>query len=136
MFSHKYNAGFSVLKFSETSHASLQTLLLADQNNIEAVTMINWPSIRLVTLDLTGTVFMFRKAPFVQYGETASIYGYEMDQKTLRKAFSHAWKDQNKNDPHFGAVSGSGSEKWWKKLVHETMKGDDSHEIKKMKCVS
>lgn len=80
------------------------------------------PLPRLLTLDLTGTVFRFRKAPFVLYREIAGNYGVSCDSEDIKRGFFASWSRLNKQYPHFGAKT-LGGKNWWLKLVHETMKG-------------
>ena len=78
--------------------------------------------IRLITLDLTGTVFRFRSPPFSIYNEVAAKRGLKSDDKAMKAAFYAAWKQQNKENPHFGALGRSDSKQWWIDVVHNTMK--------------
>ena len=79
--------------------------------------------LRLLTLDLTGTVFRFRKPPFVQYQEMAAAYGVDTDVDNVRKGFLTAWKTLNKSFPHFGSTTHGDSRTWWHELVHDVMRG-------------
>ena len=80
--------------------------------------------LRLLTLDLTGTVFRFRKPPFVSYQEMAAAYGVDTDLDKIRNGFLGAWKTLNASFPHFGSTTHGDSKAWWHSLVHDVMKGD------------
>jgi len=78
---------------------------------------------RLVCLDLTGTVFRFRKSPVATYKEVAGHYGLNVQENDIKRGFGQAWMRLSKEFPHFGGAHHKDSRRWWKDLIHDTMKG-------------
>ena len=86
--------------------------------------------LRLVTLDLTGTVFRFRKPVFEEYSEVAAaLHGVQCDPLQVKKAFFAAFKSWNKREPNFAGDKealerkGQASKAWWVGVVQDTFKG-------------
>ena len=62
--------------------------------------------IRLVTLDMVGTVIRFSRPPVVQYQEVAAAHGYNnIDLDKLGASFKHQWISMNRDFPHFGSTT-------------------------------
>lgn len=81
-------------------------------------------SLRLITLDLTGTVYRFTKPPFLQYQETAKEYNVIVSENEIKQAFKTNWSKMNEKHPHFGSTTHHDSMNWWTDLVHGTFKGE------------
>ena len=78
--------------------------------------------IRLVTLDMVGTVIRFRQPPVAHYQRVAASHGHELDLKPLAASFKHQWVSMNKMYPHFGSTTeGMSSIVWWHQLVKVNM---------------
>ena len=45
------------------------------------------PSLRLITLDLTGTVFRFRRPPFSIYADVSAKHGVHCDEVNVQRGF-------------------------------------------------
>ena len=45
------------------------------------------PSLRLITLDLTGTVFRFRRPPFSIYADVSAKHGVHCDEADVQRGF-------------------------------------------------
>ena len=80
-------------------------------------------SLRLLTLDATGTIFKFRKSPVDEYVSVASDYGFKLDQSRVKNQFKLVLKKMKTEHPHFGATTQMDSMSWWIKVVQETLKG-------------
>jgi len=80
-------------------------------------------NLRLVTVDMVGTIIKFTKPPVQQYQDVAITYGVRgIELNKLERSFFNQWKTMNRNFPHFGSTSGISSKMWWMKLVKETFK--------------
>eukprot|EP00094_Tigriopus_californicus_P011427 TCALIF_11032-PA protein Name:"Similar to Uncharacterized protein C4orf29 homolog (Mus musculus)" AED:0.08 eAED:0.11 QI:77/0.5/0.33/1/1/1/3/129/655 len=77
-------------------------------------------SLKVLTLDLTGTVYRFTKPPFLQYQETAKEYNIVVNENDVKQAFKANWSRMNENHPHFGSTTHHDSTNWWMDLVHGT----------------
>ncbi len=74
---------------------------------------------RLVTLDLTDTVFRFKRPPFIVYKEAAERRGLmDVSSEALKRGFFTSWKAMNRDRPNFG----DDSKHWWIDLVYKTFK--------------
>jgi len=79
--------------------------------------------IRLVTLDMVGTVIKFSQPPVAQYQRVAANHGYDIEFNPLANSFKHQWMKMNKTYPHFGSTTaGLSSIVWWHNLVKNTFK--------------
>ena len=78
--------------------------------------------IRLITVDVTGTIFKFREPPSRVYKRFASDSGLECSHEALQDSLALNMRKMSKNYPNFGA-SGIGSYQWWKRVVHLTFQG-------------
>ena len=77
--------------------------------------------LRLVTLDMVGTVFRFSRPPAAQYQEVAARHGYNLRVEELSSSFKQPWRLSNINSPHFGSTTpGLSSMMWWHQLVKVT----------------
>jgi len=84
----------------------------------------NMPGLRLVTLDLTGTVFRFSQLVPATYKALAAKHGMAVEEGDVRRGFGAAFTRLDKEQPHFGGGGGSGnSRRWWNDVIHSTMKG-------------
>ncbi len=79
--------------------------------------------LRLITLDLTGTVFRFSRPVVSTYRAVGDKHGVHCEEADLKRSFRVALKKLNASDPHFGAVTHGSSEKWWRQIILETFKG-------------
>ena len=78
-------------------------------------------AVRLVTLDMVGTVFRFSRPPAAQYQEVAARHGLNLGMEELSSSFSQQWRHKNHNFPHFGSTTpGLSSIMWWHQLVKVT----------------
>ena len=85
--------------------------------------LLKLSSLRLLTLDLTGTVFRFSRPPFVTYTELANSSGFhDVQESRVKEGFKKAWVQLNKAEPNFGSEKGD-SKSWWINLVTKTFKG-------------
>lgn len=80
------------------------------------------PFLRLITLDLTGTVFRFRRPPFSIYADVSAKHGVHCDEADVQRGFFKAWKKLNSQDANFGAQTDGDSKRWWGQVVEETFK--------------
>ena len=80
-------------------------------------------SLRLLTLDATGTIFKFRRSPIEEYAAVAANYGFKLDEARVKKQFRHVYKKMDTTHPHFGAKTQLDSMKWWISVCAETLKG-------------
>ena len=77
--------------------------------------------VRLVTLDMVGTVLRFSRPPAVQYQEVAARHGHNLRVEELSSSFRQQWRLSNLNFPHFGSTTpGLSSTMWWHQLVKVT----------------
>jgi hypothetical protein len=76
--------------------------------------------LRLITLDLTDTVFRFRRSPVSMYREVGAAHGIDCNEEDVARGLRAAVKGA---DAHFGARTHGDSDKWWTRVVHETFKG-------------
>jgi len=80
--------------------------------------------VRLVTLDMVGTVLRFSRPPAAQYQEVAARHGLNLRVEELSSSFKQQWRLNNHNFPHFGSSTpGLSSIMWWHHLVKETFRG-------------
>ena len=70
-------------------------------------------SLRLITLDATGTIFKFKQPPPVVYAKIGQKHGLECDKVQIQASFKKAYKACLKEHPHFGSTTGISSKKWW-----------------------
>ena len=61
--------------------------------------------VRLVTLDMVGTVLRFTRPPAAQYQEVAARHGHNLSLEDLSSSFKQQWRDSNLNFPHFGSTT-------------------------------
>ena len=74
--------------------------------------------VRLVTLDMVGTVLRFTRPPAAQYQEVAARHGHNLSLEDLSSSFKQQWRDSNLNFPHFGSTTPClSSTMWWHQLV-------------------
>ena len=74
--------------------------------------------IRLVTLDMVGTVIKFSSPPVSQYKIVAAKHGVQVDIEPLAASFKYEWQRMNREFPHFGSTTeGMSSIVWWHQLV-------------------
>ena len=78
--------------------------------------------IRILTLDVTGTIFDFKEAPAKVYKRFASDSGLEVSYEVLQDSLAMNMKRMSKEHLHFGA-SGIGSYNWWNHVIHQTFQG-------------
>ena len=79
--------------------------------------------LRLVTLDMVGTVLRFSRPPAVQYQEVAARHGHQLELEDVAAAFRHQWRHFNDTKPHFGSTTpGLSSTVWWHQLVKQTFR--------------
>ena len=77
--------------------------------------------VRLVTLDMVGTVLRFSRPPAAQYQEVAARHGHNLRLEDLSSSFKEQWREKNINFPHFGSTTpGLSSTMWWHQLVKVT----------------
>ena len=77
--------------------------------------------VRLVTLDMVGTVLRFSRPPVAQYQEVAAKHGHNLQLEDLSGSFNQRWAELNQNFPHFGSTTpGLSSTRWWHQLVKVT----------------
>ena len=77
--------------------------------------------VRLVTLDMVGTVLRFSRPPVAQYQEVAARHGHNLQLEDLSCSFNQRWAELNQNFPHFGSTTpGLSSTRWWHQLVKVT----------------
>jgi putative hydrolase of the HAD superfamily len=79
--------------------------------------------IRLVTIDVTGTIFKLKESPSLVYSRLAASHGVHCDPKFIAHAFLRSYKRMNSTCPHFGATTGLTSREWWLKIVDDTFRG-------------
>lgn len=79
--------------------------------------VINIQDLRLVTLDVTGTVLKFTGKIGELYAHAAERFGVEVPNADLiHKGFKRAYKETLEEYPHFGGGAMS-SKAWWKICV-------------------
>jgi len=83
-------------------------------------------SLRLLTLDATGTIYKFRRSPIEDYVSVAAMYGFKLDESRVKNQFKIVMKKMQAEHPHFGAMSHMDSMKWWISVCTETFKGNHS----------
>lgn len=97
-------------------------------------------NIRLVTLDMVGTVIKFSRPPVAMYQEVAAAHGYtNIDLDKLGVSFKQQWVGMNRDYPHFGSTtSGMSSLVWWHTLVKNTFKGvlGPEYDERKLSCAA
>ena len=80
-------------------------------------------NIRLVTVDIVGTVLRFSRPPVAQYRDVAASQGLELELDQLSESFKHQWSEMNQTFPHFGSTTpGLSSTRWWHQLVKQTFR--------------
>jgi len=79
-------------------------------------------NLRLVTVDVIGTIIRFSKPPVQQYVDTAAMHGLQLEYKQLERPFFKEWSRMNKEFPHFGSTTNISSMTWWVTLVKGTFK--------------
>eukprot|EP00092_Neocalanus_flemingeri_P035949 GFUD01039142.1.p1 GENE.GFUD01039142.1~~GFUD01039142.1.p1 ORF type:complete len:258 (-),score=84.99 GFUD01039142.1:59-832(-) len=89
---------------------------------ITTISTIIMQNLRLVTVDMVGTILRFAKPPVQQYLETAAKHGVKVEFRQLERSFLNHWGAMNTDLPHFGATSGMSSLVWWVSLVKGTFK--------------
>jgi hypothetical protein len=80
-------------------------------------------SLRLLTLDATGTIYRFRRSPVEEYVSVAANYGFKLDEARVKKQFRLVYKKMETEHPHFGAKTQLDSMKWWIRVCTDTLKG-------------
>ena len=86
--------------------------------------------IRLITVDVTGTIFKFREPPSKVYKRFANDSGLKCSYEALQDSLVLNMRKMSKDYPHFGA-SGIGSYQWWKRVIHKTFQGNPSQQFSK-----
>ena len=81
-------------------------------------------SIKIITIDVTNTIFKFKTDLHKVYAQVAKEHGLICNEKQLRKSFSMALSQMSKNHPNFGAATGMTSKNWWIGVIHQTFKGN------------
>lgn len=89
-------------------------------------------SLRLITLDATGTIFKFVEPPPLVYSRLASHHGIQREPELVAKSFWKSFKTVDKKWPHFGAVSGVSHKIWWDKVIEGTFEGEDLAKVSKL----
>ena len=83
------------------------------------------PGLRLITLDLLGTVYRFSRPVYATYAEIASqCLNQKVEEARVKQGFKKAIA---KAQPHHGAFDKEGSMGWWTKLVQDTFKGTNTY---------
>ena len=80
--------------------------------------------LRLITLDLVGTVYEFARPSYSVYSEFASRRFQNVEEHRVKQGFVRALRKLNTERPHFGAFEKDGSRGWWVALVQETFRGN------------
>lgn len=79
--------------------------------------------LRLITLDMTGTIFKFSVTPGAKYTQAARDHGLDCRQEHIERHMGEAFRKVNDKHPHFGGSSGLDSKDWWIQVVHGTFQG-------------
>ena len=85
--------------------------------------MFQMSKIRLITLDMTGTVFKFKQPPILDYIAFARKHGVDhkhLKSQIVKENFNKTLRSLVKAHPHFGSTSHLDSTEWWWKAVHGT----------------
>lgn len=75
---------------------------------------MNCRPFKLITFDITGTLFKYRSCPAVEYSNVLKKYGIEVKISTLDDLINKNWKFMTKKHPNFGLDTGIGWEKYWR----------------------
>jgi len=95
--------------------------------------------IRLITLDMTGTVFKFRRSPILDY--IAVARKHEVREKHLsvdlvQRNWVESFKRMSQTHPHFGSTSHVDSREWWFNIVHGAFKEASEENFAQVRCVA
>jgi len=95
--------------------------------------------LRLITLDMTGTVFKFKRAPLLDY--IAVARKHEVDEKHLssdlvQRNWVQAFKHMSSTHPHFGSTTHVDSKDWWLNIVHGAFKEASEENFAQVRCVA
>lgn len=72
---------------------------------------------KLITFDITGTLFKYRSSPAVEYSNILKKYGIEVRLSTLEDLINENWKFMTKAHPNFGLNTGIGWDIYWRKYA-------------------
>lgn len=84
---------------------------------------LSMKTVKIITIDLTNTIFKFKTDPPTIYATVAKEHGLICCRKQLKKSFLMVYSQMSKSHPNFGAATGIGGEKWWNQVIHRTFKG-------------
>ncbi|VVC41453.1 HAD-like domain,HAD-superfamily hydrolase, subfamily IA, REG-2-like,HAD hydrolase, subfamily IA [Cinara cedri] len=76
---------------------------------------------KLITFDITGTLFKYRSCPAVEYSNILKKYGIEVKTSTLEDLINKNWKFMTKKHPNFGLDTGIGWETFWRTYAHNVL---------------
>ena len=76
-------------------------------------------SIKLICLDVTGTIFNFKEAPASVYQRFAHDSGLVVTSSRLQDSLFGNIKKMSSEYPHFGGTS-IGNYQWWNHVIHQT----------------
>ena len=80
-------------------------------------------NLRLITLDLQGTVYRFKQSPVTTYIEIGGLCGLEMPSESdVKVGFRKALIDLTSREPHYGSTTHGDSKRWWISVVRQTFK--------------
>lgn len=78
--------------------------------------------LKLVTLDVTGTLLKLKRPVGEMYATAGKCFGIEADPLQLRTCFKKNFEYLSAKHPNFGLTTGIGWELWWKCIVSMTFK--------------
>ena len=90
--------------------------------------MGTWPKvrpkrIRMITMDVTGTIVSFRGTLEEHYlGSAAKCGIHNVDASKINEAFNRAYKETSENHPCFGGRDGISAKDWWKECVTKSFR--------------
>ena len=80
-------------------------------------------TVKIITIDVTNTIFRFKINPPTIYAQVAKEHGLICCENQLKKSFLKAFSQMSQSHPNFGAATGIQGERWWNLVVHKTFEG-------------
>ncbi|GFO00130.1 haloacid dehalogenase-like hydrolase domain-containing protein 3 [Plakobranchus ocellatus] len=75
--------------------------------------------LKLVTLDITNTLFKVAGSPGRQYGIVGRMHGVKTDEANLTALFTKFYKQYLRKYPNFGAYEKMSANEWWSYVVKD-----------------
>ncbi|XP_050521679.1 rhythmically expressed gene 2 protein-like [Daktulosphaira vitifoliae] len=76
---------------------------------------------KLITFDITGTIFKYRTSPAEEYWTVLLKHGVQVKKPIIKDLINKNMYEMTKKHPNFGLKTGLGWENYWKSFAHNVI---------------